>query len=151
MSLKEKILEDIKANIKNRETSRLRALRFLQAAIKNKEIDLRPDAIKEEQVVQVIMKQLKQIQESLEHYEKAEGYEEQAKAERYNLSVLKEYLPKPLSLEEVERVIEESVKEAKPQSLKDMGMVMKIAKEKSKGAIDGKILSEKIRARLQNL
>ena len=151
MSLQEKILEDVKVAVKKKDAPRVKALRFLQAAIKNKEIDLRPDSIKEEQVLQVINKQIKQVQESLDYYEKAEGYEEQVKEEQYNLSVLKEYLPTPLSDKEIERVIEASIKEAQPQSIKDMGQVMKIAKEKSKGAVDGKTLSEKIRIQLQNL
>lgn len=151
MTIKEKILEDTKTAIKNKDASRVQTLRFLQAAIKNKEIELRPNVITSEQVTQVIKKQIKQAQESLEGYEKASGYQAQADAEKYNISVLKKYLPESLSEEEIESIVQVSIKEIKPESIKDMGRVMKLAKEKSKGAADGKVLSEKIRAQLENL
>lgn len=150
MSLKQKILDDLKACLKKQDKKRLNTLRLLQSAIKNKEIELRPNDIKDEDVLSVIKKQSKQVQESLDCYKLA-GYKEQTEQEQYNLAVLKSYLPEELSKQKIVAIVQEAIKESGAQSLKDMGAVMKIAMSKSKGAIDGKFLSQTVREHLQKI
>ena len=151
MSLKENILKELKEAVKKQQSFRLKAIRFLQAAIKNKEIELRPAPIKEEEVLGVVKKQIKQIQESIEYYKKASGYEDTIKEEESNIAILKEFLPQALSEEALTKIIESTVEEVKPQSIKDMGKIMKAVLDKTKGAADNKLLSQLIKNRLQNL
>lgn len=151
LSLKEKIVQDMKEALKNKEAKRLKTLRFLQAAIKNKEIELRPESIKGEQVLSVIKKQIKQIKESIEHYKNVSAYKHSLEEEQFNLSLLQEYLPKAPSIEELKKQLEEVMADLKPQSLKDMGKVMKALVSKTGGVADGKQLSEMVKNRLENL
>ena len=150
MSLKEKILNNLNVAIKGQDKKKLKVLRLLQSAIKNKEIELRPNPIKDEDVLSVIKKQTKQVQESLEAFQKA-GYKEQSEEEEYNLSVLKEYLPEELSEDKIKTIVQEVIKESKAQSLKDMGQVMKLAMAKAKGGADGKLLSQIVKDLLQKI
>ncbi|NJL25081.1 MAG: GatB/YqeY domain-containing protein, partial [Calothrix sp. SM1_5_4] len=71
MSLREKILEDIKSSMKNKDADRLSAIRFLQAAVKNREIELRPNAITDQDILGVIKKLAKQRKDSITEFEKA--------------------------------------------------------------------------------
>ena len=151
MSLKEKILQDMKEALKTKEVKRLKALRFLQAAIKNKEIELRPDSITDEQILSVIKKQIKQIKESMQHYEQSPSHKDQLEEEQYNLSVLENYLPKALSPQELQQYLAEVIADIRPQSLKDMGQIMKAFISKTEGKADGKMLSEMVKERLKNL
>lgn len=150
MSLKEQILTDMKTAMKDRDAGRVKILRFLNSAIKNKEIELRPTALIDAHVVGVLRKQIKQIQDSLEHYKTA-GYKEQIKEEEFQLSVLESYLPKALSEEELKTVVNQVIEEFKAQSLKDMGSVMKAVMAKLKGSADGKLLSQVVRDALSKL
>lgn len=150
MSLKEKILKDREKAMKEQDKDRLKVLRFLYSAIKNKEIEVRPDSLTDEQVIGVVKKQIKQVKESLEHYKKAE-YKEQAKEEEFQLSVLESYLPQSLAPEELRKIVCQTIVELKAQSPKDMGSVMKTAMGKAKGSADGKILSSIVREELSKL
>ena len=150
MPLKEKILANMKEAMKNREMPRVKALRFVSSAIKNKEIELRPEPLKEDHIVGVLRKQIKQIKESLEHYEKA-GYKNQADEEKFQLSVLESYLPQPLSEEELKKMIQQAIKELKAESIKDIGSVIKAVMAQAKGAVEGKRLSLLAREELSKL
>lgn len=136
--------------MKGRDMARLKVLRFLRSAIKNKEIELRPKPLIDEHVIGVIKKQIKQSQESLEHYKKAD-YKNQVKEEEFQLSVLESYLPQALSKEETKKIVQQTIAKIKAQSLKDMGNVMKAVMAKAKGAIDGKMLSQIVREELSKL
>ena len=151
MSLKEKILQDMKSALKNRDPLRLKSLRFLQAAIKNKEIELRPDPIQEKHVLEVIKKQIKQTKESIQHLKEDASYKDRLEEEQNHLSLLEKYLPKPLSSQELQKILEEVIAETKPQSQKDMGQVMKMFIAKTEGKAEGKLLSQMTRERLKNL
>ena len=150
MSLKDQIQKEVIQAVKSRDKARTGVLRFLQSAVKNKEIELRPNSIKEEEVRAVIQKQIKQVRESLECYQSADQQDKVAE-EKYKLSVLQAFLPKPLSEKELEEYVEKAVSELQPQSMKDMGKVMQWVMAQTKGAVEGKTLSEKVKNRLQNL
>ena len=87
MSLKEQILKDMEISMKSRDMPRVKVLRFLKSAIKNKEIESRPEPLTDEHILGVLKKQIKQVKESLEHYKTA-GYKEQVNEEGFQLTVL---------------------------------------------------------------
>lgn len=148
MSLKEQILADIKEAMKNKEADRLSAIRFLQSAVKNKEIELRPKTIEDQDILGVIKKLAKQRKESIEQYENA-GRTDLADKEKFELSVLETYLPEQLSREQVEKVVDEVIQKLGASSMKDMGAVMKEVQARTAGQADGKMLSEVVKSKLQ--
>ena len=150
MLLKDQIAKSMKDSMKEKDMARVKVLRFLNSAIKNKEIELRPESLTDHHIVGVLQKQIKQIKESLEHYKKA-GYRDQASEEEFQLSVLESYLPKSLSEKELKQIVSQVIAELKPQSLKDMGSVMKTTMAKARGLVDGKLLSQIVREELSKL
>ena len=108
MNLKERILSDIKSTMKERNSQKLSALRFTQAAIKNKEIDMRPKEITDEDVQAVLKTLVKQRKDSIEQYTKS-GRKDLVEAETYELSILESYLPEPMSQEEMERLVSQAI------------------------------------------
>ncbi|MGE3974118.1 MAG: GatB/YqeY domain-containing protein [Bdellovibrionales bacterium] len=147
MSIRAKIMEDIKVAMKARDQARMDAIRFLQAAIKNREIELRPNPIKEEEINAVIKKLAKQRKESIDQFQAA-GRQDLVAKETAELSILEQYLPKAASKEETEKVVIEVIAALKATSIKDMGAVMKESVAKLAGTADNKLLSEIIKSKL---
>lgn len=145
--LKSKIMDDVKAAMKNKEADRLSAIRFLQSAIKNKEIDLRPKEITDEDIMSVIKKSAKQRKDSIEQYEKA-GRQDLVDKEKFELSVIEQYLPEQMSEEQVSGIVDEVVAALGASTMKDMGAVMKEVQAKTAGAADGKMVSQLVKAKL---
>ena len=147
MALKERLLEDIKNAMKAKQAERLEVLRFLNAAIKNREIELRPNPVSDSEVMGVIQKLTKQRTDSIEQY-RAANREDLASKEESELVILKEYLPKQLSEAEVKELVQSAITEAGASTIKDMGKVMKLASEKAQGRADNKLLSQYIKEKL---
>ncbi len=147
MALKERLLEDIKVAMKAKQPERLEVLRFLNAAIKNREIELRPNPVSDSEVMVVIQKLTKQRIDSIEQF-RAANREDLASKEESELVILKEYLPKQLSEAEVKELVQASITEAGASTIKDMGKVMKLASEKAQGRADNKLLSQYIKEKL---
>lgn len=147
MSIRAKIMDDVKVAMKERNQVRMDTIRFLQAAIKNREIELRPNPIKEEEVSAVIKKLAKQRRESIDQF-KAAGRQDLVEKETAELSILEEYLPKAASREETEKVVSEVIARLKATSIKDMGAVMKECVVGLAGTADNKTLSEIIKSKL---
>lgn len=141
MSLKDKILSDIKDAMKNKDAVVLSTLRFLNAAIKNKEIEVRPNAITDEDVVNVIKKSVKQRQDSIEQYENA-GRPELAENEKAELKILEAYLPEQLSEDQIAVIVREAITATGASTMKDMGGVMSYVREKTGGNADNRIVSQ---------
>jgi uncharacterized protein YqeY len=148
MGLKEKILEDMKNAMKNQEADRLSAIRFLQSAVKNREIELRPNAISDQDILGVIKKLVKQRQDSIEQFEKG-GRTDLADKEKFELSILETYLPKQLSADEVGKVVNDVIAALGANSIKQMGAVIKEVQARTGGAADNRQVSELVKARLQ--
>lgn len=149
MSLKEKILEDMKNAMKNKEADRLSAVRFLQAAVKNKEIELRPHAISDTDILAVIKKMAKQRKDSIMEFEKANRTDLVDK-EKFELTVLEEYLPKQMSAEEVAKVVSEVIQSLGAKDMKQMGAVIKEVQARTSGAADGKMISDLVKSKLSS-
>lgn len=148
MNLKEKILADMKEAMKAKDSHRLEVLRFLQSAVRYKEIELRPGLINDAEIIGVVTKQVKQRKESIDQFEKA-GRKDLVDKEKYELSVLEGYLPHQMSRTEVEEVVEDVIKTLNATSMKQMGAVIKEVLAKTAGSADGKLVSEIVKAKLQ--
>jgi uncharacterized protein YqeY len=147
VSLAERISQDMKAAMKERDRGRVGALRMLGAALKNGEIEAgRPLTEEEEQVV--LRRQLKQREESAEAFRKA-GREERAESESAEAEIVREYLPEPLSAEELEQIVDEALRETGATGMKDMGAVMGRAMALAEGRAEGRELAALVRGRLQ--
>jgi uncharacterized protein len=147
MSLKVKIMDELKEAMKSKDQVKLTTLRFLNAQIKNKEIDLRPNQISEEEIVSVIKKSVKQRQDSIEQYTNA-NRQDLADAEIAELKILESYLPQMMSEVEVKAFVLEAIKETGATEAKDMGKVMKAVMAKTKGQADNKVVSELVKQSL---
>ena len=147
MSLAERISQDMKAAMKQRNRGRVGALRMLGAALKNGEIEAgRPLTEEEEQVV--LRRQLKQREESAEAFRRA-GREEQAASESAEADIVREYLPEPLSPEELEEIVDRAMRETGATEIKDIGTVMGRAMVLAEGRAEGRELATLVRNKLQ--
>lgn len=147
MSLMEQIQQDVKQAMKAREMQKVRALRMLSAALKNAQVDS-GGTLSEEEELAVLRRQLKQREEAAEAYRKA-GRGEQAAGEEYEAALVREYLPAPLSEEEMEGIVERAIEETGATGMKDMGRVMGRATALAGGRAEGRRLAELVRSRLQ--
>jgi len=146
MSLKDKILQDMKEAMKARDQLRLSTLRLMVSEIKNREIDAK-DELKDDEVLALIRKAVKQRRDSISQYEKG-GRQDLADKEKAEMVILKAYLPEELSREELLTIIDEAVSATEASSPKEMGKVMKEVMPKVKGRADGKVVNELVRKRL---
>jgi uncharacterized protein YqeY len=147
VTIRERIQSDTKAAMKQRDRTRVGALRMLGAALKNAEIEAgRPLTEQEEQTI--LRRQLKQRDESAEAFRKA-GRGERAASESAEAEIVSTYLPEPPSQKELEEIIDMAINETAAQGMKDMGAVMERAMELSKGRAEGRALAALARTRLQ--
>ena len=146
MSLKDRLMQDMKEAMKARDQLRLSTLRLLISEIKNKEIDSKGE-LKDEDILSIIQKAVKQRQDSIAQYEKG-GRQDLADKEKAELEILKAYLPEELSQEEILKIIDEAIAATGASSPKEMGKVMKEVMPKVKGRADGKLVNELVRKRL---
>ncbi|MBX3675534.1 MAG: GatB/YqeY domain-containing protein [Rhodocyclaceae bacterium] len=134
MSLKTKIIQDMKVAMKARETARLGAIRLLLAAIKQREIDDRVE-LDDAGVLAVIDKMLKQRRDSIGQYEAA-SRQDLADAEKFEVDVLSGYMPQALSPAEIQAAVNEAVAASGATGMQDMGKVMAVLKPKLAGRAD---------------
>ena len=147
MSVRAQIQDDTKDAMKQRDKTRVGALRMLGAALKNAEIEAgRPLTEQEEQTI--LRRQLKQRDESAEAFRKA-GREEQAASESAEAEIVRTYLPKPLSPAQLEEIVDTAINDTGAASMRDMGSIMGRAMELAEGRADGRQLSALVRSKLQ--
>jgi uncharacterized protein YqeY len=133
--------------MKQRDKTRVGALRMLGAALKNAEIEAgRPLTEQEEQTI--LRRQLKQRDESAEAFLKA-GREERAASESAEAEIVRSYLPDPLSQTQLEDIVDQAINDTGATSMKNMGTVMARAMDLSEGRAEGRQLSTLVRNRLQ--
>jgi len=146
VSLKAKITEDMKSAMRAKDVPRLGAIRLLQAAIKQREVDERIE-LDDTQVIEAIEKMLKQRRDSISQYEAANRHD-LADAEKFEVGVLQTYLPQPLTTEEIAALLDKVVAESGASGIKDMGKVMAAVKPLVVGRADMGSISGLIKARL---
>lgn len=145
-SLTQRITEDIRTAMRAKDKARLGVLRLISAAIKQREVDERI-ILDEAQVIAVLDKMAKQRRESLDQYQSA-GREDLARQEEFELDVLRDYLPEPLSESELEQLIDSAVQSTGAAGIKDMGQVMGVLRPQVQGRADMSAVSARVKARL---
>ncbi len=143
MALKEKIMDDLKKAMKERNEVKVRTLRMVIASIKNWEVENTKE-IDDDGMIAVLSKEAKRRKEAIEEYRKA-GREDLAKAEEEELKIIESYLPERMSEEEIKELVLKTIEEVKATSPKDLGKVMKVIMPKVKGRADGKLVNEMVR------
>jgi len=148
-NLSQRIVDDLKEAMKSKDTVALSTLRSVKTAIQNATIEKygAEGELDEAEAVNIIRKAIKQRQESLRSFREA-GREDLAEKEEQEIAVLEKYLPRPLSQEEMERLVAEVIGELGVTSRKDMGKVMKELGERAAGRADNKVLSQMVMERL---
>ena len=146
MSIRQTISDDMKIFMRAKDSARLGAIRLLQAAIKQKEVDERIE-LNNDQIFSVIQKMLKQRKDSIEAYQKA-SRQDLIDQEQLEIEVLSKYMPEPLSEEEINQYIEEAIATTGASDMKDMGKVVGILKSKVAGRADMAEVSKLVRQKL---
>jgi hypothetical protein len=149
MTLAQRIDSDLKEAMRARDATRLGVLRMLKSALKYAAIEKSSaeGELDEAEATQVIRKQVKQRQDSIESFEKG-GRPELAEKEKSELAVLNAYLPAAISAEELSRVVRETIAEVGATTKAQMGAVMKALGPKVAGRADGKTLSQEVQRQL---
>jgi hypothetical protein len=146
VSLKARITEDMKNAMRAKDSARLGAIRLLQSAIKQREVDERIE-LDDTQVIEAIEKMLKQRRDSISQYEAANRHD-LADIEKYEVTVLQEYLPVALTDDEVGAILEQVIVETGAAGIKDMSKVMAAVKPLVIGRADMGKISGLIKTRL---
>ncbi|MPY07834.1 GatB/YqeY domain-containing protein [Moraxella catarrhalis] len=139
MTLKDSLTQTIKSSMKAREMEVVKILRNVQAAIKKVEIDTQT-TLDDNAVLELLQKQIKQRQESLDIYQ-ANGRDDLAAKEKFEIEVIGQFLPAQLDEAALNDIIAATITELEANSMKDMGRVMNAVKEKTVGQADPAIIS----------
>ena len=148
MSLSERIEKDYVAAFKAKRTDEVAVLRMLKAAVKNKQVELRRE-LADNEILDVVAKQVKQRQESIDQF-RAAGRIDLAEIEERELLILRTYLPTALSPAELEEAVTTTIQTLGASGMKEMGRVMNAILGEYAGRIDGKELSALVRAKLSS-
>lgn len=143
MSLKEQLMGDLKASMKNKDTIRKNTVTMVRAAIKQIEVDERKD-VTDEEILEIMSKQVKEKRFAIEEFKKG-SREDLVELTETEIEILLEYLPKQLTEEEVEQIVAETIKEINATSMKDIGLIMKAVMPKVKGRTDGNIVNKVVK------
>ena len=148
--LEEKITKDYIQAMKARDQVRSSALSYLRAMIKQVKVDSRLEVMDDQGVIAVIKKQIKQRQDSVEQFEKGARADLAAK-EKFEIDLMRVYLPEGIGEVQLRLLVAQAVDEAGAVSLKDMGHVVKLVRDKADGRADGKLISDLVREKLSTL
>jgi uncharacterized protein YqeY len=141
MGLLDQLNQEIKAAMIAKNADRLGALRLLKSAIGYAQIERKNENLPDAEIITIIQKEAKKRRDSIDQYEKG-GRPELAERERQEMKVLDEFLPKPLSPEELQSLVTAAIQETGATSKKQMGLVVKAVQTKAAGRADGKTVSE---------
>ena len=145
--LKEKLLEDLKNAMKEKNTNRKNVVQMVRAAILQIEKDQNIE-VDDKRIMEIIAKEHKKREDGLAEYKKA-NREDLVNQIQEEIKVLEEYLPKKMPREELEAKIKKIIQKLEATSIKDMGKVMKTAKEEIGVAADGKTINEIVKELLK--
>jgi uncharacterized protein len=144
--IKNKISDDVKAAMRSKEKKLLGALRLIQAAFKQKEVDERIE-LNDEQVIVILDKMAKQHRDSIKQFNEAKR-DDLVEIEEYELNIITAYLPAQLSDDEIKTLIDDAIFKAGAESIKDMGKVMGLLRGELQGRADMGKVSGLIKAQL---
>ncbi|MFE8696736.1 GatB/YqeY domain-containing protein [Cytobacillus sp. FJAT-53684] len=146
MSLLERLNEDMKQAMRNKEKDKLTVIRMIKASLQNDAIKFGTD-LSDEQELSVLSREVKQRKDSLHEFEKA-GREDLVEKIRTELQYVELYMPKQLSEDEVSKIVQETVTETGAKSKADMGKVMAAIMPKVKGKADGALVNKLVQQHL---
>ncbi|MBL1142590.1 MAG: GatB/YqeY domain-containing protein [Proteobacteria bacterium] len=146
--IKNKISDEVKTAMRSKDKERLGALRLIQAAFKQKEVDERIE-LNDEQSITILDKMAKQHRDSITQFKQA-NRDDLVEVEQFELNIIEEFLPAQLSDEEINTFIENAISKTGAASIKDMGKVMGILKSELQGRADMGKVSGLIKARLNS-
>jgi hypothetical protein len=147
MSLNERLNEDMKQAMKDKDKFRLSVIRMLRSSIKNVEIDQRR-TLEDSEVLDILQREVKQRKDSLQEFTKA-GRDDLAESVQAEIAIISEYLPKQLTEEEIKAVVQQTIQEVGASSKADMGKVMGALMPKVKGRADGRLVNQIVQQLLQ--
>ena len=153
MSLRNKIDEDYKQSIKNKDQQKIDTLRLIRSAIKDKDISSRTsenkEGINDSEILSLLLNLIKQRNDSIEQFQKAKR-DDLIKNEKSEIEVIKDYLPQQKTQEETEKIINEIIISNNLESIKDMGKLMSIIKNDYAGEVDMGLVSKIAKSKLVN-
>lgn len=138
--LKEKLMEDLKESMKNKDTVRKNTVQMVRASILQIEKD-KGIEVEDDKIIDIIAKEVKTKKDALKDFEKAERQDLIDLTNR-EIEILQEYLPKQLSRDEIKAEVQKIITEIGATSMKDMGVIMKEAKAKMGASAEGKTINE---------
>jgi len=144
MQLQEKIDQDFKESLKNKEELRLNTMRMLRSALKNKQIELRQETLEEKDIFAVIQKELKKRKDAAEAFRSA-GRDDLLVKEEAEAKILEAYLPEMMSEEDIKNIIDQIV----AQGNDNFGQVMKEVMSMTQGQADGQVVQRLVKEKLQ--
>lgn len=147
MTLKERIETDLVESLKSKNELKSSVLRMLKNALNNKEKD-KKEQLTEEEIAEVVSKEIKQRKESIEEYRKGQRPELAEKEEKES-KILSKYLPEQLSEQEIKKIVKEAISKTGAGGPQDMGKVMGMVMPQIKGKADGGLVSKIVQEKLQ--
>ncbi|WP_174730145.1 GatB/YqeY domain-containing protein [Mesobacillus harenae] len=147
MSLLERLNNDIKQAMRNKEKDRLTTIRMIKASLQNEAIKLGKQELSEEEELTVLSREVKQRKDSLQEFEKA-GREDLVEKLRNELNYVEFYMPQQLNEEEISEIVQETIAETGATSKAEMGRVMSAIMPKVKGKADGSLVNKLVQQHL---
>ncbi len=144
--LLEKLQEEMKKALKSGDKERLSVIRMLISEIKKVQIDKKKE-LTDDEIIGILQRYAKQRKESIQQYKKANRQDLVEKEEK-ELKIVQEFLPEPLSEEELEKIVSQVIEETGASSIRDMGKVMKVVMERVKGRAEGSKVSQIVKSKL---
>ena len=141
-----KLQEEMKAAMKSGDKDKLSTIRMLISEIKKVQIDSKKE-LSDEEIISILQKYIKQRKEAYAQYEQA-GRKDLAEKELKEIEIVQQFLPPPLSEEELNKIVEETIQEVGASSIKDMGKVVKAVMDKVKGRAEGSLISKIVKEKL---
>jgi len=146
MSIQTELNSAMKAAMRNRQSERLGVIRMLRSAIKNAEIEAKKE-LGDDEIISLLATQVKQRRDAAQVYRQG-GREELAAKEDAEIVILQEFMPTPLTEDEVREIVTQAVTELGATSMQDMGKVMKQVSAATRGRAEGRVISEMVKQRL---
>ncbi|MBB6285022.1 MULTISPECIES: GatB/YqeY domain-containing protein [Geobacillus] len=147
MGLLDRLNDDMKQAMKNKEKEKLSVLRMLKAALQNEAIKLGKSPLTEDEELTVLSRELKQRKDSLQEFENA-GRSDLVEKAKTEIEIVQSYMPKPLTEDELRELIQQTIKEVGASSKADMGKVMGAIMPKVKGKADGSLVNKLVQQQL---
>lgn len=147
--MKEQLLQELKEAMREKDLIKKNTITLLRSAILQVEKDTQKE-LSDDEIAGIVAKEVKKRKDSMSDYQKA-GRDDIIEDLNKEIEILNKYLPKQLSNEEIEKLVDEAIKTVSATSTRDMGKVMQDLRPKTAGRADGKIVSEIVKEKLNNL